>query len=93
MKHREANSREVEKRSLQEAIHLVRKMRRRESKAFANFNPQDKLTFMASNFDTGRPPTSLLFKYRFILPPLSAPLDPYLFFGGSKASLSFPICW
>ena len=34
MKHQEANSREVEKRRLQEAIHLVRKMRRRENKAF-----------------------------------------------------------
>ena len=38
MKHREANSREVEKRHLQETIHLARKMRRRESKAFTNFN-------------------------------------------------------
>lgn len=47
MKHREARSREVEKHRLHEAIHLVRKMRRCESKAFANFNPQDILTFMA----------------------------------------------
>lgn len=37
-------------------------MRRRESKAFVNFHPQDMLTFMASNFDTRRSPKSLLFK-------------------------------
>jgi len=67
MKHREANSTEVEKRRLQEAIHLVR-----ESFRYAT----DILTFMASNIDTGRPPKSLLFKYRFIVPLLSSSLDP-----------------
>jgi len=78
MKHQEANSTEVEKRRLQEAIHLVR-----ESFKYTT----DILTFVVSNFDIGRPPKSLLFKYRFILP-LSSSLDPYPLFSRLQ-SLAF----